>query len=297
MELDSLRLHAIPGSVEILNGGGGLPMLRLLGRDSTVDVYPHGAHVASFVPKGGRDALFMSGKSYFADGKPIRGGVPLIFPWFGPNAKDASLPAHGFARTQSWSVASTSVAADGSVSARFELKASDATRKLWPHAFSLAFTVTAGKSLSMSLEVRNTGDEPFTFEEALHTYLAVPDVRQVAIDGLKGRTYLDKMAGAARTVQTESPFGIVAETDRVYLDTPDAVHVTLPGHLAVTVAKKGSATTVVWNPWVAKAKAMADFGDDEWPRMLCVETANAASNAVTLAAGATHVMTATVTVG
>jgi D-hexose-6-phosphate mutarotase len=174
------------------------------------------------------------------------------------------------------------------------LTSSDATRRYLPQDFELRYTVTVGSSLNVTLEVRNRSNSGFTFEEALHTYLSVGDVRQATINGLDGRTFIDKTASAARSRQS-GLVRIESETDRVYLDTTDDVRVLDPaGRRELLVSKSGSNTTVIWNPWIAKAKAMSDFGDDEWPSMLCIETANAADNAVTLAPGKSHVMNATI---
>jgi glucose-6-phosphate 1-epimerase len=149
----------------------------------------------------------------------------------------------------------------------------------------------------MELSIQNTGAAPVTFEEALHTYLAVSDVRQARVEGLSGRDYLDKVDGMKRKTQS-GPITITGETDRVYLDTPDTVTIQDPAAgRRITVSKERSASTVVWNPWLEKSKKMPDFGDYEWPRMLCVETANVAENALTLAPGARHVMRATVSAG
>jgi glucose-6-phosphate 1-epimerase len=290
---------SLPQGVSLTTGRGGLPVLAINTPLATAEIYLNGAHVAQFTPNGEKPLLFVSQKSHFTEGKPIRGGVPLIFPWFGPNTVNPSLPAHGFARTRKWEVAA-SAAADGAVQILLKLDPDATSRQLWPHSFSLAFTVTVARSLRMDLDVTNTGSESFQFEEALHTYLAVSDVRQVSIDGLTGREFLDKVDQAARKTQRESPFGITGETDRVYLDTPDTVVVNDPAGAAngaprmIAVSKENSASTVVWNPWIAKAAAMADFGDHEWPQMLCIETANAASNSVTLGPGKTHRMTASI---
>ena len=231
----------------------------------------------------------MSKKSLFAPGKAIRGGIPLIFPWFGPNQADSKLPAHGFARTRLWELRSVTREA-ATVKVELSLGPTSETRQLWPHDFDLRFSVTVGPALEMSLSVGNSGSEPFRFEEAMHTYLAVDDVRNVKIQGLAGREYIDKVQGGKIFRQGAESISIVGETDRVYLATPDAVTVTEATGREIVVSKEGSDATVVWNPWIAKAKAMADFGDDEWPGMLCIETANAASHAVTLAPGEQHLM-------
>jgi glucose-6-phosphate 1-epimerase len=170
-------------------------------------------------------------------------------------------------------------------------------RTHFPHEFSAVYTVTVGAALRMELSVTNAGREPFSFEQALHTYLAVGDVRQVRILGLENAGFVDKTDALARKAAEGRPLAIAAETDRVYTGTTGALTVEDPvSRRRVRVAKSGSATTVVWNPWVAKAKAMPDFGDEEWPGMLCVETANALGDAVTLAPGATHTLVATIEV-
>jgi D-hexose-6-phosphate mutarotase len=291
--LEELQRLAIDGIAAIDAGRGGLPRIAIAAHGAAAEIYLHGAHVTQYTTPGGKPLLFLSKASRFAAGQAIRGGVPLIFPWFGPNAADASLPAHGFARTQTWRLRSITPEPDRVV-VDLALAPSDVTRRLWPHEFELSFRVSVGRALEMALRVHNPGTAAFKFEEAMHSYFAIADVRQLTIHGLAGREYLDKVQKGARLRQGVEPITITGETDRVYLDTPDPVTVNEPDGRTITVAKSGSLATVVWNPWIAKAKAMADFGDDEWPEMLCIETANAAGNAVTLAPGAEHVMTATV---
>lgn len=288
-----------PGLAEITPGEGGLPKLLITSPASSAEIYLHGAHVTQFTPNGQPPLLFMSRKSYFQDGKPIRGGVPLIFPWFGPNTADPKLPAHGFVRTRQWKLESVQRVEDG-VDVRLGLTPDASTREVWPREFALSFVVSVGTALRMSLTVQNTGDKPFRYEEAMHTYLAVSDVRNVSINGLQGRDFIDKMDHASHKTQLQSPFGISGETDRVYLNTADTVLVTDPagspakGPRVIAVSKQGSSSTVVWNPWIAKAAAMPDFGDDEWPGMLCIETANAADNALSLEPGESRTMTAVI---
>ncbi len=283
----------IPGVARIEPGEGGLRRVVVDVAGAYGEIYLHGAHVTQVRPPKGKPLLFRSRASLFAPDKPIRGGVPLIFPWFGPHPGDSKLPAHGFARTSEWELRSIRQERGG-VSVALTLAASAATRKLWPHEFELRFVAHIGPQLEMRLAVRNTGDSPFTYEEAFHTYLAVSDVRLLKIEGLSGRDYLDKMLAGKRMRQGPEPIAIAGETDRVYLGTPDTVIVEESTGRQITVAKTGSAATVVWNPWIAKAKAMADFGDEEWPSMLCIETANAAEHAVALAPGEEHVMSAVI---
>ena len=253
--------------------------------EAEAQIYTHGAHVAQFQPRGQKPVLFMSAKSWFEPGKPIRGGVPICFPWFGPGCgATPKTPGHGLVRLQDWTVERTTAN-----SILFSVALAPWTAR---------FSVEVGAALTMKLEVRNTGTKPEQFEEALHTYLAVGDIRQVTVTGLENADYLDNTVGMARKNQGAEPIRFTGETDRIYLDTRAACVVYDPVlKRRLIIEKSGSDATVVWNPWIAKAKAMPDFGDDEWPGMLCIETANCKQHAVTLAPGATHSMQAVIRVG
>ena len=270
-------------------GRGGMTACRVRTDAAEADVYLHGAHVTHFKPVGGRDVLFLSEKAVFDGAKAIRGGVPVCFPWFA----DAGEPAHGFARTMPWSLADAR--ADGEdVVLRFVLVSTEATRELWPGEFVFDFTVTVGRELSMAARVTNVGDEAFEYELALHTYLAVEDVREARVEGFAGGRYTSKVEGKADVAQEGEP-SIEGEVDRVYHGHTADVTV-VDADRRITVAKSGGRSTVLWNPHVEKAKRMADFGDGEWPRMLCVESAAIRPDAVRLAAGAKHALTARVSV-
>lgn len=290
-------MEQLPDGARLEQGPGGLERLVLSASDGEAVVYLQGAHLAHFQPKGEKPVLWMSAESRFEAGKPLRGGVPICFPWFGPKAGAPDAPLHGFARILPWTVAAVAPEKDGDLRATLELTADAAARGGFPHELALSLTVRVGRALRLDLAVQNTDAAPRVFEAALHSYLAVSDVRQVCIGGLEGVAYVDKTAGMARQPGASEPIVIAGETDRVYLGATGTVTIEDPGwRRRVVVGKSGSSTTVVWNPWVAKAKAMPDFGDEEWPGMVCVETANAMDDAVTLAPGATHVMTATLEV-
>jgi glucose-6-phosphate 1-epimerase len=283
-----LSAFAIPGILAIATGEGGLPRLEVRNAHAVAHVYLHGAHVSHFQPHGAQPVLWMSAHSLFTADKPIRGGVPLCWPWFGPHASDATLPAHGFVRSRPWTLVETATLHDGRTRVVLGLASDPATLALWPHAFALRLTVTVGRTLELDLRVDNPGTQPFTCAEAFHTYLTVGDVRQVRISGLSGTTYVDKVRQQQR-FSDQGDLAIAAETDRVYLGTrADCVlHDPLLAR-RVVVAKENSLATVVWNPWVAKALAMKDFGDDEWPGMVCIETVNALDHALTVPAGGSH---------
>jgi len=290
--IDSLNERfAIAGILKFETGSGGLIRAAVGGRSAEGHVYLHGAHVTHHCPAGQRPLLFLSERSRFAAGKAIRGGVPVIFPWFGARAGHPEAPDHGFARTREWTVESVAPARDGSVAVTLALEADDATRSTWPHEFRIRHHVLFGERLEMTLEVENRSDHPFDFEEALHTYLLVGDVGQVSITGLGSGVYIDKTEAPRRKTLAADPLRLNGATDRVFLNTSATCTVTDP-ILArrIAVEKTGSITTVVWNPWHEKAIEMADLGDDQWRSMLCVEAANAADNVVHLAGGERHAM-------
>jgi glucose-6-phosphate 1-epimerase len=290
-QLSDLRAFAIPHTVVFEEGPNRMLRAAIITPHGEANVYLHGGHVTHYRPAGQKPVLFMSSQSHLDPDKPIRGGIPIVFPWFGPSASGPSAPAHGFGRILQWTVEKAEEAADRSITLVMGLESSEATRKLWPYEFSLRYQITVGASLDLSLEVLNRSSEPFRFEEALHTYFAVGDVRQVAISGLADTLYLDKTDGMRRKMQGPEALSIGSETDRCYLNTRATCFIDDPvmGR-RITIEKEGSDSTVVWNPWVDKSRAMADFGDKEWPGMLCIESGNVADNAVTVGAGERHVM-------
>ncbi len=284
-----------PATINALNRGE-LTVFRLAGAHSTLEVAQQGAHVLNWTIPGTPPVLFLSPHSGFVRGKAIRGGVPVIFPWFGPKSGDSRAAQHGFARARDWQLETTSVAPDGAV-ATLHLTDDEDTRAAWPHAFSARLVAAAGKQLRIALEIRNTGAAAFIFEAALHTYLAVSDIRRVSVRGLEGTGYLDKVGGNVRRREGQSTLTFTGETDRVYLDTASACTVDDPGwKRRIVVAKAGSRSTVVWNPWFEKARGMNDLGETAWTGMVCIETANAGDDARTLAPGDSHVLEAVLAV-
>lgn len=286
---------SLPAGVRLEQGPGGLERLAIAAAEGEALIYLHGAHVAHFQPKGQRPVIWMSKNSTYATGKPgkaMRGGVPIIFPWFADNVPTKGAPMHGIARIFPWTLAACSALPDGKIRAVLTLRADERTRTLCAHDFSLTYTVTVGATLELSLEVSNTGKQAFTYEEALHTYFAVGDVRQVAIAGFEGAPYIDKVDAFKRKPGEPSSFLLTAETDRVYSSHTATVTLTDPTwQRRIVVRKAGSQSTVLWNPWIAKGAALADLAGEQWPFMLCVETANVGHDARQLAPGKSHRLT------
>jgi glucose-6-phosphate 1-epimerase len=287
----------IPEALRLQPAPGGLVRAAISTPAAEADLYLQGAHLAHWKPRGQRPVLFVSSKSLFATGKAIRGGVPIIFPWFGPRSDGKPGPAHGFARTSEWTVEGARQLADGRVEITLALGDNQATREFFDAAFRLRFRVTVGSELEMELEASNSGATSFTFEEALHTYLAVGDVQQASVLGLGDTVLIDKTDGFKRKKQGGEPLRIAKETDQVHLSTQATCSVWDPvWNRRIVVEKSGSSSTVIWNPWIEKSNGMSDMEADGWKRMLCVETANAADNAVLLSPGASHKMVARVRV-
>jgi glucose-6-phosphate 1-epimerase len=287
-------MAVLPASVRLTSGRGGLPVLLVDGPAARAEIYLHGANVTGWTPAGRDPVLWVSSASRFTQDAAIRGGVPICFPWFGARAGHPESPSHGFARLSQWSLAGAQD--DGEdVTVRLRLTDEDATGACaWPHRFEAVYTVVVGTRLSLALQVTNRSDEAVVFEEALHTYLAVRDIRATEVTGLVGTAFYDRLSGPEQVPGEPHPVRFGSETDRIYLGTGASTTVR-DGEAgrSVLISKHGSDATVVWNPWVDKARAMEDFGDDEWKAMVCVEVCNIRDDAVRLAPGESHTMVAT----
>ncbi|GAB4191909.1 MAG: D-hexose-6-phosphate mutarotase [Roseiflexaceae bacterium] len=295
--LDIAHLNArfgIDGQLQFEAGPGGLPLALISNRHAATQVVLLGGQVLAFQPHGSAPVLWASRQSQYLIGKAIRGGVPICWPWFGPHPSDSAKPNHGLVRTRLWQVRSTEALGDGATRLVLGITDDAATRALWPHPFDLEVRVTVATALSIELVARNTGAEAFVCTGALHSYFTVGDAAALQIDGLDGRDYLDKAASGQRATQ-RGQVTIAAETDRIYLDTTGdcLIHDPAMGR-TIRVSKSGSRTTVVWNPWVEKARAFSDMADDEYTGMVCVETANANEDEITIAPGGEHRLSAAV---
>ncbi|HTA30991.1 MAG TPA: D-hexose-6-phosphate mutarotase [Candidatus Cybelea sp.] len=277
----------IPGRVLFSEGNGDLPKLVLDTPWSTAEVYLHGAQITNFQPKGQPPVLFMSQLSRFTEGKAIRGGIPIVFPWFGSREGES---AHGFARIQNWDLREVSQTSAGEVVLRLNLPDSPSAA-LFPK-FTADFFITVGKTLTAQLVIANVSDgQDFTFEDCLHSYFHVGDIAAVSVTGLKGVDYLDQTENFARKTERSEHVKISQETDRIYLDTagPVEIHDSNLGR-RIRVEKSGSNSTVLWNPWVRKSEQMPDFGGGEFHQMVCVESGNVADNRLTLPAGKSNTL-------
>jgi glucose-6-phosphate 1-epimerase len=286
---------AISGVAEVVPGHGGLPKLRISTPAGSAEIYLHGAQVTSWTPAGGEEVLFLSEQSRWEEGRAIRGGVPICFPWFRGKADNPQAPAHGVVRTRPWAIESLTQSG-GAVTVCFSIASDEATLRWYPHEFRVVHRVTAGSTLKMELIVENTGTTPMRFEEALHTYHRVQDVTEVVVSGLDGLVYLDNMDGN-RAKSQGGDIVLSKQTDSAFLETANAF---APQdkilRRTIRTEKENSQTTVVWNPWAEGAAALADLGNEEWRKMVCLEASNIMAAAIDLAPGEQHTMSATLSV-
>lgn len=248
-----------------------------------------GAQVTGWAPIGHSEVIFLSDLAQCGPDTPIRGGIPVVFPWFGPGRTPGMLPAHGFARSTPWSLVGL-ISTPETVTATHALTSEQATSNWFPHPYVLDLSITFGTELRLDLTTHNTGTESFSFEQALHTYLRVGDVQQIVVEGLDGTDYLDQAAGGLIATQADA-LRISGAIDRIY-QCAGSTRVTDPVlDRVITITKSGSQDTVIWNPWQEGAAALADLRDDAWPEMLCVESANVKGSAISLEPGSRHTMT------
>lgn len=257
----SLENHTLAGKAVRLTYGADHALVAL-----------EGAHVVAWRHRG-RDMLWCAASR--PPGKPLRGGIPVCWPWFGSHPDDPSQPSHGVARLRTWSI--------------MEQSAARVVMGLSEGALSAQIAVELGDVLRVSLTTASNGTVPVTISAALHTYLAIDDIGNVRVTGLDSATYADKLDGYARKVQN-GDVQFTGETDRIYA-IDDPVRMT-EGARALHVDGAGtSRSTVVWNPWVETSARLGDMAPGDYRRMLCLETAWAGDDTRTLEPGASATLT------
>ncbi|ORY04125.1 galactose mutarotase-like domain-containing protein [Clohesyomyces aquaticus] len=286
--LNAPSAAAPEAQVDISGTGASSKVTATLPSGESVEVLLYGATVTSWKSSGGKtENLWLSEKAALDGSKAVRGGIPVVFPVFGPPPKSghatSSLPQHGFARTSRWEFLGKSTSEDAvdasgsSVKLDFGLYSSglsEEARTAWPLDFGLVYSVTLSKdSLSTVMSVRNEGETSFEFQMLLHTYLKIKDISKVSITGLLGVEYVDKVLNASTHKQSDAAVTITGEVDRVYSSIPqDTTSVLEDGKPRFDVVRDNLSDTVVWNPWTEKAKAMGDFSPDTgFKEMVCVE--------------------------
>ncbi len=273
--------HGISGQLKFVEGGGGLPFIQIDNTKASAVISVYAGQVLSFQPANEpQNLMFLSEAAYYKVGKAIKGGVPICWPWFGPDPERLGRPTHGFVRNRFWDVLRTEVRAGGDTRVTLGLTDTPETRTIWPHSFALALEITVGDSLNLELVTRNTAKEKFSITQALHTYFKVGHISQVVVLGLEDTGYIDKVDNGAHKLQ-KGAVTINAEVDRIYRDAPNELVIDDTALVRrIRIASQGSKTAVVWNPWEKIAAEMGDLKDDDYQRLLCVEIANAGTDVV-----------------
>lgn len=250
-----------------------------------------GAHLFHYKVKNKAKLLWLSEKACFEEGKAIRGGIPICFPWFGKNKENATLPQHGFARTALWKVILEKELDESTTHIRLQLKPNVDTLEQWPYLFDLYLDVSIGEELSIALSVTNTDSKSFEISTALHTYFQVSDINTVHIRGLDASRYYNALDD--RCYKQQGDISIEEEVDRVYLDPSDTI-ILVDRESEINIKQEGSNSLVVWNPWIEKSEQMADMSAKGYRSMICLETSNAREDSKILKPNESHVLKAVI---
>ena len=297
MNFDQLCEYEIENELQFVDIEHGFTYIEINNAKAHATISTYSGQVLSYRPKSQKDdLLFVSDRAYYEDGKAIKGGIPVCWPWFGADPDDLGRPAHGFVRNRQWEVTGSESLANGSTKVLLGMVDSDETRKIWPHTFKLSIEITVGDSLKVALVTHNSGDESIIISQALHTYFYVGDISKVQVLGLDGIDYIDKVDGFAEKTQS-GPVTITGEVDRIYKGvTGELVIDDASLGRRIRIASRGCSTAVVWNPWSEIAASMGDLDDDDYKKMICVEAANAGPETVEIAAGSEYRLEAEYTI-
>ncbi len=276
----------IANTVKFIEGQGGLPFIQIHTDKAQALISVYAGQVLSFKPVSQEaDLMFLSTKAYYQAGKAIKGGVPICWPWFGADPEGKGRPAHGFVRNRMWDVIQTDLNSKGEVKVTLGLNDTPETQAIWPYSFQLRLVITISETLGLELITHNTGNQAFTITQAFHTYFGVKDIHRATVTGLDGKSYLDKV-DAGQQKQQSGDVKISSEVDRIYLDVSNELTIhDAAMNRQIIIRSQGSQTAVVWNPWEKIAKEMADLLDDDYLRLLCVETTNAAADTILIQPG------------
>ncbi|PHN49799.1 D-hexose-6-phosphate mutarotase [Pseudomonas amygdali] len=263
-------------------------------------VAQQGAHILSYQVAGQQPLVWLNEEAVFKQGKPIRAGMPICWPWFGnlernPQSvqamRDSSEPAkaHGEVRALDWQL--LGIGADGdALLVEFVLPEAEGHLPGWPHNVALKLSIRLDHALNVSLVSYNCGTESVVISQALHTYFAVSDVRQVSVEGLDGLRYIETLANWEEREQA-GDLTFTGETDRIYKDIPGVLSIVdHQWQRRIHIRSTGSKSAILWNPWIEKTGKFTDMAADGWQRMVCVETANVLDDVVTLAPDQMHVL-------
>jgi glucose-6-phosphate 1-epimerase len=289
IDIDELEeKFSIEGEVGFAELVEKMAFITVSNKYADADICLYGAHITNFNPQKTMPVLWMSPESNFEEGKPIRGGIPLCFPWFGPHKSDSAKPQHGFGRLMHWNVQETASLPTGETRIKLQLCSSEKTKTYWNYDFCAELTVIVGKILTATLKVINTSALPFEYTCALHSYFNISSIEEIAIEGLQNTRYLNQLDGGDY-IQETSKLEIKQAETRHYYDTETDCIINDPlfGR-RIRVAKTGSKVTTVWNPGEETCRKIDDIPDDGFYAFVCIEAVNAFNDVIKLAPGESH---------
>lgn len=279
---------AIQGRLKFVAGSGDFVLAKVNSEQCQATIAIQGAQLLSWMPKDQQPVIWLSDDAKYIEGKAIRGGIPVCWPWFGAYTGNNDFPSHGFARTSLWNVIGTDKLGSGEVMLRLSLPHKEEHRQYWSHLTELELQIVLGSELRMSLITRNRGNESITLSQALHTYFTVSDISKVQITNLEQIEFIDALDDWQRKVEA-APIKINAEIDRIYQNTrPSCVIKDSGFQRQIKVTTERSASTVVWNPWIDKSSRLGDMGENGYLKMVCVESGNIAEHSVQIGSGEEH---------
>ena len=273
----------IPGQLKFSQGDNGFVLIHINSDFAQATISTYGGQVLAFQPVNEtEDLLFVSKLARFESGIAIRGGIPICWPWFGPDPNNSGGLSHGLVRTRQWQVRNTVSEKDGAMTVILSINDSESTWKIWPHSFDLSIIITIREALTLELKTHNTSTTPFTLTQALHTYFRVEECQRAQVTGLENTPYIDKTDDEKQKFQQEA-VTVTQEVDRIYTNVTSGLLLEdFAMSRNIQIQSENSKTAIIWNPWIHKAATMSDFGDDEFKSMLCIETANAGLDMITI---------------
>lgn len=276
----------IPFELWFLEMAPGFPTIRVSNAHASATIALHGAHVMDYIPRDQQPVLYTSPETHLREGKAIRGGIPICWPWFSAHPTNPALPSHGFARNRFWQLTHTKSTPEYT-ELIFELDTKSIEEL--GHDCSVTATIRVGAELEVSLTTTNLGENDFTVGGALHSYFQISNISSISVNGLDQTAFIDTLTDKTHTQTGSIQFD--SEYDTIYTDTAAETIIHDPGfNRDIHITKKGSLTTVVWNPWIDKAKAMADLPDGDYTEFLCIEPTNALDDVYSLKTNESHTL-------
>lgn len=273
--------YGLPGQLEFNQGKGGFTFVTVSNRSATALISLYGGQVLSFRPVDDlKDILFLSKMAQFEQGRAIRGGIPICWPWFGQDPENLHRPNHGFARTQHWSVVGTEAISAFETRLTVSLLATSESRSVWPYEFELMLDITVARELNLELVTRNVSRKPFVLSQAFHPYLKIGHIDHVQLHGLDKCRFIDRLAKDKEKIQY-GPLNFEEEVERIFTSVrneqiiDDALL-----NRRIRITSLDSEQIVVWNPWVEKSAGMPDLNAGDYQHFLCIEPGHVANGAI-----------------